>query len=96
MNEDLLKAAEYMSEHGWCQGDLEDADGRVCVAGAIKAVVRGKDRNLRSTSAVISLHEYLVKEYGDNCAAISIPAWNDDPDRTVEEVILALKQAGSA
>lgn len=31
----LDRAADYIEAHGWCRGRVKDAEGRVCVIGAL-------------------------------------------------------------
>lgn len=86
-SEVLLKAADTLAERGWCQGGLSDAQGRYCAIGAIRKVTNwslGKD----ARSAVHRLMDHIETDqyYG-------IADWNDAPERTAEDVILAMKRA---
>lgn len=38
INETLVRAAQYMDEHGKANGDFRDKEGRVCMIGAIRMV----------------------------------------------------------
>jgi hypothetical protein len=42
INETLIKAAQYVDEHGWTQGTQEDSEGRVCMAGAVEKAAFGE------------------------------------------------------
>ena len=81
--EHLNAAADYIEEHGWCQTVLRDGE-RVCVIGAIRAVHKG--RSLEPRDPVYGL---LRERIGPD----NIVAWNDDPGRTVEDVLAALRGA---
>ena len=78
----LLKAAEYIEEHGWCQHAFGEPDGRVCLEGAInRTAYNGSERD----AAVRRMIGHLNGQ---------TPAfWNDMRGRTKEEVIAALREA---
>ena len=79
----LSKARDVLAERGWHQGDLEGEDGSVCVLAAMEVAWHGSGVPFvvlsNAVEAVIPTHLVSV--------------WNDDPSRTYEDVILALKQA---
>jgi hypothetical protein len=94
----LLNAAKYIEEHGHCKGKLSDAQGRVCLIGAINMSVlgvdslfyysniHGKDHNVKT---VLKCFEILRGKLGDTNAGIV--HWNNQPERTAEEAINMLK-----
>lgn len=84
--ETLKAAAEYISEHGWTQGEMSARDGSVCAAGAI-AAVSGYDNGRSAARGAFSGYLYHTEGWS------SIADWNDQPDRTAEDVILTLKRA---
>jgi hypothetical protein len=86
----LREAAEYIGEHGWLQGTLSSADGRVCAIGAIQRI--GGTGNARSYDAVDALYEYLDLPMTTGILH-PVAIWNDEPERTAEDVILAMKCA---
>lgn len=101
----LEQAAEAIAEHGWHQGYLTSGDPtapdhkdgnpeRMCAVGAINYAATGS-AFLWSTEDDPMLapraRQLLRKRLGGAC--ISIPSWNDAPERTAEDVILALKKA---
>ena len=43
---DLIAAADYIRDHGWCQHMLWDYGGRVCIYGALIKVSEYPERNL--------------------------------------------------
>lgn len=78
--QDILNAADYIREHGWCQGTMMSLGGQVCIFGALTAVLGGR---------MLSARAFLDK-------ALGMPAhwWNDAPGRTKEEVIAKLEEIG--
>jgi hypothetical protein len=64
----LRKTADLIEQRGWAQGRFEDADGRLCIHGAIHLVVSGlavrndRDRDSLSTAAWHQFREYLLAE----------------------------------
>ncbi len=99
----LQEAADYLAEHGWCQGNffenndesLDVCAGRgnaACAIGALHAVRVRKLRVLGVPvyTGIVGDAAGLLSTYLDY---IPVPAWNDDPERTAEDVILALRRA---
>lgn len=80
----FLKAAEYIRTHGWCKYQARADDGRVCTMGALYYVCPKNHHE----DARDHLEKFLGKQ-----ASQGIPAWNDTPGRTKEEVIAALESA---
>jgi hypothetical protein len=74
----LDAVADYIEEHGWCQGLFADAGGAVCADRALRAVSYGDE--LANARAV--LHAALSTD-GD----VGLPQWNDMPGRQVPEVL---------
>lgn len=81
----LAATREVLAERGWHQGNFMDADtGAVCIVGALDAVVPegvGDD-------VIVPLRDAI----GVPCG-LQITQWNDAPERTYEDVVLALKHA---
>ena len=75
----LLKAADFIEEYGWCQGRVEESDGRVCMLGAISYVTDG----------------HWNSPYKKIASLLGVPGsvWNDRPERTAEEVTAFLRHA---
>jgi hypothetical protein len=93
----LRRAAEYMSERGWIQGKLQTENG-VCAMGAIHNVLcemmskpHSEEGARLERVAVTMMSGYL--NVGSSPVVNHIPSWNDAPDRTAEDVILALKHS---
>ncbi len=83
----LNDAADYIEEHGWCQGELRDEMGQVCILGAIASIPDPEDWEPRSV-ALKALRAITGSPFPDN--------WNDAPGRTKEEVIAAFRNAARA
>jgi hypothetical protein len=92
-SEVLRKAADEIRRRGWHQGhygsDSSDPDScAVCALGAIHAADRDdpwEDSSDLSFAAASALSSVLDGEYVD--------VWNDNPERTVEEVLEAFEEA---
>lgn len=86
---DLRAAADYLRTHGWNQGSWGQHDGPRCIAGA-----------LLSASGDRALTPYLAA-MGFNATADDVlrgtkpdfGPWNDDPNRTLAEVLDRLESA---
>jgi hypothetical protein len=96
----LLKAADLIEQRGWAQGRFEDADGRLCIHGAIHVAVSGlavrndRDRDSLSTAAWHQFREYLLVEGVEReLVRLGFMFWNDSPKRTQKEVVQALREA---
>ncbi len=84
----LLKAADILREHGWCQGTIRDRQGRRCAVGAIlmaDLMVGAAFALPRSPYADLAMRKMLPDQ--------GVSTWNDEPGRTVEEVIEAMERA---
>jgi len=87
----LYDAAEYIGEHGWLQGELSNSDGNVCAIGAINRVAES-DTVADTYNAIEALWKYLkLPDYGSGLHPVA--RWNDEPGRSAEDVILAMKCA---
>jgi hypothetical protein len=87
----LYDAAKYIGEHGWCQGQLSDSDGNVCAIGAINRVAES-DTAADTYDAIEALRDYLnLPEHAITLHPVA--RWNDEPGRSAEDVILAMKCA---
>jgi hypothetical protein len=77
----LLAAANYIEEHGWCQGALENINGQVCLVGALD---KTKDYNDQGYyPAILAIQDIIGPRFGE---------WNDQPGRTKEDVVNLLRQ----
>ncbi|MFF8831316.1 hypothetical protein [Streptomyces sp. NPDC015131] len=100
----LREAAEYIAEHGHHKGSYEHwsagAEHPVtCALGALRRVTG--DRGMMGgrfyeAAALLGSHlerEGLIPRYEGVVPLSHIPIWNDAPERTAEDVILAMKRA---
>lgn len=93
----LLQAADLIEKQGWCQGDYESDNGQVCILGALRFVIAG------STDVVALQQSPKYKDYvlcTDQISAAlhgKLPhQWNDERDRTKDEVVALLREVGNA
>jgi len=102
---DILTVARDRVAHGWCQHTSNDAEGNVCAGNAI---ARARQSVLGDWDACIgpvrerkvaiwtrATHFFMdaVRELWPDHQYCDIPAWNDDPERTQEEVLDAFDRA---
>lgn len=73
----LAKAAGYITDHGWTQGEYSTGDGKVCLHGAVRSCVP-VDGDTEIIRAVLR-----NKGFSED--------WNDEPGRTADEVIQVLQ-----
>ena len=83
----LLRSAELLEQNGWCQGAFMQS-GRMCAAGAMMQAETEQDDHWTASG----YHEAQIA-MAETIGAVSIPFWNDAPERTAEDVILAFKRA---
>lgn len=83
---DLLRAADYIEEHGWCQRSWRFGQ-RVCAMGAIGESLKGGWDRKRFLDA----HRALEKAVGG-----SVPGWNDERGQTKENVVAKLREVAMA
>jgi hypothetical protein len=79
----LLAAADYIEEHGWCQGVMTAPDGSVCMLGAI---VRCNSQDKLTAEAILVTHFRYS----------GVAARNDERGRTKEEVIAKLREVAKS
>lgn len=85
----LRKAAQLIETRGWVQGWYgTDRDG-FCISGAIRNVA-GND--WISESVATEFFRWLTEAGAIDKNQYSVPAWNDAPERTQEDVILYLNK----
>lgn len=99
----LLGAAQIIRNRGWCRGTLLDDRGAVCLLSAIFVASTGKpaasfygeETHDPLTIAAWRVVEDLINDrYGGHGEGTqTIPGWNDQPARTVEEVLQVLDDA---
>lgn len=83
---DILRLTKrLLEEHGWIQGQWISADG-MCLDGALRRAATGE---------VYGENQIYLKARGivDDLIESGIPAWNDQPYRTLEQVMALLDEA---
>ncbi|MEU3052242.1 DUF6197 family protein [Streptomyces griseus] len=104
VSENLLAAADQISAHGWHQGALHPVeaypnegipDMTTAPACAMGAIFAQSSDSTTGAAAIEHLRESLGLPGMESWEGPKHPvaAWNDDPSRTAEDVILALKRA---
>jgi len=93
----LLVAADLIERHGLAKLTQRDAEGRLCLQGAISVAATGKTRQYTDIycAASAAVYRYLTARGvpdGDTYVNGSAP-WNNKPERTAAEVIEALRGA---
>lgn len=76
----LKEAAALIREKGWCQRQLKSDNGEYCAMGAIEA----KTERFDEFSAAKALMKQRIGGH-------SVTKWNDEPQRTKDEVLAALE-----
>jgi hypothetical protein len=85
---DLLSAADYMDQHGWCQHIAENKAGEVCITGAIDLGMHGERSSKRFQAAYY--------QFRDAFGLMSVMGWNDFDCKSKEQAVGALRQAAYA
>lgn len=94
----LEAAAKYLEEHGWTQDVFVTYDGCACAVGAIRLAAGGGrheddethiQTNYLSSTATAAVSKRLAP-------VSSLLSWNDEPDRTADEVITLLREVAAA
>jgi hypothetical protein len=99
-------AAEYIMEHGWTQGRLQDETGSVCAVGAMHmaafGVLANEDLILEScvndrayAEAAEMVTAAIRNLPGDLAYMKSIPSYNDQMTTTQEDILLILKKVAA-
>jgi hypothetical protein len=98
-----LKAAEIISQHGLAKHILHSSiEGTYCHNGAILAAQLGEEFLVSPTGeyAAAWLEVHKISEASAQRLGLStfdgpasMAAWNNEPERSAEDVILALKHA---
>ena len=101
----LIGAAQIIKNRGWCRGTLLDERGAVCLLSAIfvsstgkpAAVFYGEQEHDPLTCAAWEVVENLINaRYGErNESRLTIPGWNDQPARTIDDVLELLEDAAA-
>jgi hypothetical protein len=81
----LLEAADLIERDGHCKDVLDDGQGRHCALGATYLSKDGRPTRMGRAAHLAITH--LQDMVGAN-----VPAWNNHPDRTAEDVIATLRK----
>ena len=88
----LLSARQYIVENGWVQDEIMDEAGAVCAVGALRQVGCGSPH---FEDAIIALGGVVGIEIPTRYCGGLIGFWNDDPARTVSEILDAFDRAAA-
>lgn len=96
--ETLFRAAEILEDRGWCQGLLTNDRGEHCAVGALCVALEQQMRcnygDLVRSGPLNIFAAYLPPGSDDReTGVVKITRWNDNPERTAQEVITALRRA---
>jgi hypothetical protein len=94
----LVRASEILGERGWIQGEFGDQNKGYCMAGAARAAsydLYGDMDYYKRYEIYCEANSLITKYLALNHGCPSIARWNDDFERTAEDVIIALKKAGT-
>jgi hypothetical protein len=84
------KAAEYLEEYGWIQGDLGHQGGPRCFVGALRSANEALETQARIMAEdVLELSNHCYIRICSCGGAMAM--WNDEEDRTSDEVINTLR-----
>ncbi len=78
----LLRAVDYIQQHGWCQGIAFGPNGTVCVLGA-----------LDKTKEMLGDYFKAINRLTPFIGGEAVQHWNDACGRTKEEAIKAMREA---
>jgi hypothetical protein len=80
----LIDAANYFSDHGWCQGTTTDKEGNKCILGALCYVVEKNRYNFDDY--------FIASRRLKNYTKSTVYSWNDAKGRTKEQVVELLNK----
>jgi hypothetical protein len=84
-----LDAATYIENHGWHQGSYFDRQERACIFGAFAVLA---DKHPLKYGGVPKKAEVELEAL----LGMAVSVWNDQPGRTMEEVVGMLRKIGSS
>jgi hypothetical protein len=97
-----MSIADELITRGWYQGDFENEDGSVCIAGAALHTQLSAQGVEERIDDFLNGPHYKMGVDLRMCRAIEtaggiphggIARWNDDPERTFDEVLRVAKEA---
>src|SRR5271170_880612 len=98
LSRSLLGAAEQIEKHGHAKHILKDANGSMCFLGALEEVgcFVGTELNRSAAVAVckvVGLKHTRYDDFTSRGAVGKVVAWNNEDERTAQEVIDAMRAA---
>lgn len=81
-------AAKAIEEQGWCQHMMQNAEGNLCLMGGLLHGAR-QTQCPGFYEAAQAVEDQVKQQTGASLVAL----WNDEPGRSVEDVLLLLKRA---
>lgn len=91
----LFAMRQLIADVGWAKGELKTADGRLCLRGAIVELVQaGAVHDDDAQIACQFLHNEVRMKNGDS-QKYNFIYWNNDPRRTLAEVLKVLEDSGN-
>ncbi len=90
-------AAKILERDGWVQGSYEDSRHRRCLVGAVRAAIAeryGIHHAWQTHEPSMYAVEHLTGRWGGNYPTKPWIAWNDQKERTAQEVIDVLRSGG--
>lgn len=82
----INSAAALIERRGWCQGQMVDAKGCLCLIGGLKEVVETLPF-LEQKPAFIKARDAIQNHLND----FALDKWNDAPERTQKDVVMAMR-----
>jgi hypothetical protein len=90
----LRRAEQVVAERGWCRGDYEDEQGRVCSEGAINLAAYGDPCPTEETpDDQYDVAESAAKAVMTHLEVPTLVGWNDETAQDAAEVRAALLAA---
>lgn len=94
-SEILFAMRSSLFKMGWTQGVLKDAEGRMCLRGALVYLYgKGYFHNDDGQIAAQYLHDEVQRKNGDS-QKYNFIYWNNEGNRTFAEILKVLEDAGN-
>lgn len=87
------KAADLIEERGHAKGILETFDGKLCLLGALNMAAWGSARHHSGGYQALRYVEQFIPGNNDRWRRYNGVDWNNQPERTQEEVVAVLRAA---
>lgn len=92
----LEETISILQTDGWCQGVGQTTEGEHCLVDAMKLACTRVNPRSSLTGDLLwakALNHVARSIPNNNDPTFWLPGWNDDDDRTYEDVVLAVKHA---